>query len=67
MAIESNWGNCEPENITKDLISMRERMAQSTAKKFISIYPAWVRNYTDKFGLVARRDFKVSEHCVEVK
>lgn len=67
MVIESNWGNCKSQNITKDLINIHECMKSSVPKKFIPIYPAWVRNCADKFGLAERRDFKVSEHYAEVK
>lgn len=68
MAIESNWENCKSESITKDLINMHERMKHSEhAKKSVPIYPAWVRNYADKFGMVEEKDFIVSEGYTEVE
>lgn len=67
MAIESNWKNCKSESITKDLMNICKRMEESAPKKFIPTYPAWARNYADKFGLVEGKDFVVSESYVEVE
>lgn len=67
MAIESNWENCKSESITKDLMNIRKRMEESAPKKFIPAYPAWARNYADKFGLVEGKDFVVSKSYMEVE
>lgn len=67
MVIESNWGNCKSQNITEDLINIHECMKSSVPKKFIPIYPAWARNYADKFGLAEGKDFIVSEIYTEVE
>lgn len=66
MAIESNWENCKSKNIIKDLVNMHEHTKTSAPKKFIPTYPAWARNYADKFGMVEGKHFVVSESYVEV-
>lgn len=67
MAIKSNWENSKSESITKDLMNIRKRMEESAPKKFIPTYPAWARNYADKFGLVEGKDFVVSKSYMEVE
>lgn len=65
MAIESNWENCKSESIKKDLMNICKRMEESVPKKFIPIYPAWARNYANKFGMVEGKHFVFSESYVE--
>lgn len=67
MDIESNWGNCKSQNITEDLTNIRECMKANVTKKFIPVYPTWVRNYADKFGLLEGVDFMVLEHYGEAE
>ncbi|MCI9135977.1 MAG: hypothetical protein HFH48_00185 [Lachnospiraceae bacterium] len=67
MAIESNWENCKSQNIMEDLVNIHEHTKVSAPKNFIPMYPAWARNYADKFGMVEGKDFVVSESYVEVK
>lgn len=67
MVIKSNWGNCKSKSITEDLMNMHKQIATNTPKKFIPTYPAWVKNYADKFGLVEGKDFIVPESYAEAE
>lgn len=64
MAIKSNWENCKSESITKDLMNICKRMEEGAPKKFIPTYPAWVRNYSDKFGLVEGKNFMIYQNII---